>query len=188
MNSYEFVFQTLKAFGVYEEGDLPSLTGGQSPEEAIKPVMDALADYRDNFRSNAKDPQALLQLSDQLRDATLPPLGIGLRDEAGKKATWIFGDPAELIKERNAAEEARRKAADAKREKAEKLLLQKSTPPKEWYKVFPDPKAKYTQFDDAGVPTHWMKAVPKGPDKGKEVEKETPKEERTKCMKALAAQ
>lgn len=57
----KFVFQTLKAFGVYEEGDLPSLTGGKSPEEVIKPVMDAFRDYRDVVKNKAgEDKKELL--------------------------------------------------------------------------------------------------------------------------------
>jgi hypothetical protein len=45
------VFKTLKAFGVYEEDDVPNLAGvdgqGMNVEDAITPLMNALRTYRD---------------------------------------------------------------------------------------------------------------------------------------------
>ena len=47
-----YVFRTLRAFGVYEEDDMPNLAGadGQGAanvEDAITPLMNALSNYRD---------------------------------------------------------------------------------------------------------------------------------------------
>lgn len=44
-----YIFKTLKAFGVYEEDDVPTSSEGQSTnvEEAITPLMNALSAYRD---------------------------------------------------------------------------------------------------------------------------------------------
>lgn len=76
-----FVFHTLKAFGVYADADLPSLSAGKSSDEVIKPVMDALAEYRDGVRELAdKGKKTLMDLSDQLRDVKLMNLGIELKD------------------------------------------------------------------------------------------------------------
>jgi hypothetical protein len=58
------VFKTLKAFGVYEEDDVPNLASadGQSTnvEEAITPLMNALSTYRDQIKSTAdKGPKEI---------------------------------------------------------------------------------------------------------------------------------
>ena len=93
-----YIFQMLKTFGVYEDSDLPSLSSGKSPEEVIKPMMDALAEFRDSVRELAdKGKKPLLDLSDQLRDDKLPKLGIQLKDgDIGEKATWNFKDPEQI--------------------------------------------------------------------------------------------
>lgn len=47
----QYVFRTLKAFGVYEEDDMPNVAAtdasGVNVEEAITPLMNVLATYRD---------------------------------------------------------------------------------------------------------------------------------------------
>jgi cysteinyl-tRNA synthetase len=46
----KFVFHILKCFGIYQDGDYPSVAGeegGVSQEEAIAPLMNALSKYRD---------------------------------------------------------------------------------------------------------------------------------------------
>lgn len=76
-----FVFQTLKALGVYDDPDLPSQSSGKSQDEVIKPVMDVLCEFRDDVRRDAgKGKGPLLELSDQLRDEKLKEIGIKLTD------------------------------------------------------------------------------------------------------------
>jgi len=78
------VFKILSVFGIYEEGDFPSVAGGNqgsSKEEIVAPYMNALRDYRDEIKKNAKDPKAMFEISDNLRDDILPQLGIRLDDK-----------------------------------------------------------------------------------------------------------
>ena len=76
-----FVFQTLKALGVYDDPDLPSQSSGKSQDEVIKPVMDVLCEFRDDVRRDAgKGKGPLLELSDKLRDEKLKEIGIRLTD------------------------------------------------------------------------------------------------------------
>lgn len=86
-----FIFHILKCFGLYEEADFPSVSGGgeqsasgnsQSYEEMITPVVNALVNYRTQVIQNAKgDGKELFALSDQLRDQILPLLGIQIEDK-----------------------------------------------------------------------------------------------------------
>ena len=76
-----YVFDILKAFGVYEAGELPSVlgngesgnTGSESVEDAITPVMNALSNFRDQIKRRANEgPKTMFQLSDEIRDDVLP--------------------------------------------------------------------------------------------------------------------
>lgn len=60
----QYIFKTLKAFGVYEEDDVPSLSGadgqGTNVEDAITPLMNALSVYRDQVKQSAdKGPKEI---------------------------------------------------------------------------------------------------------------------------------
>ena len=64
-----YIFNTLSAFGVYESGNLPSFEAEDAAnvnvEDVITPVMNALADYRDEVKRRAKDgPKAMFEISD----------------------------------------------------------------------------------------------------------------------------
>lgn len=83
-----YVFDVLKAFGVYEAGDMPTLSSNnsneqasESVEDAIRPVMKALSTFRDSIKRQANEgPKEMFKLSDELRDDVLPFLGIKLED------------------------------------------------------------------------------------------------------------
>ena len=115
---------------MYEDDDLPSLTGGKSNEETIKPVMDALSEYRTSVKKiagsgdiNKKD---LFVLSDKLRDDVLPKTGVLLKDNGDEPSTWNYVDPEELAREIAQAEEEKK----AKKGKAlTGKALKDSTPP-----------------------------------------------------------
>lgn len=63
--------------------------------------MNALRDYRDEIKKNAKDPKAMFEISDNLRDDILPQLGIRLDDKGqDKQAIWVLEDVEVLLKER----------------------------------------------------------------------------------------
>ena len=73
----------MKCFGIYEEGDFPSIGGAEgSYEEMITPLMNALTKYRDQVKNLANsDGKELFKISDELRDDILPFLGIKLEDK-----------------------------------------------------------------------------------------------------------
>ena len=80
-----YVFKILKVFGVYNEEDFATQTGGDqasvSVEESMAPLVDALATYRDNIKKVAKEGfKEVFAESDRLRDDVLPHLGIKLED------------------------------------------------------------------------------------------------------------
>lgn len=149
--------------------------------------MDALSDYRTAVKKiagsgdiNKKD---LFVLSDKLRDDVLPKTGVLLKDNGDDPSTWNYVDPEELAREMAQAEEAK-KATKGKALTGK--ALKDSTPPSEFFKVFND--KNYTQFDDNGVPTHNIREVKKGADKGKKLELELSEQERKSLMKAYEKQ
>jgi len=66
----KFVFDILLSFGIYEQGDYPSVTGagqegGASYEETITPLMNVLTKYRDQVKNNAGEGgKELFKISD----------------------------------------------------------------------------------------------------------------------------
>lgn len=136
-----YVFSVLKAFGVYEEDDMPSLATGSSEvnvEDSIAPVMTALSKYRDEVKKVAGEgPGAVMKASDQLRDDVLPFLGIQLEDRGkNEPAIWKFVDKETLLAERQAKIDAKLKKEEEKRLRKELETKKKSTPPQEWFKTF----------------------------------------------------
>lgn len=152
------MFKTLKAFGVYEEDDVPNLASadGQSTnvEEAITPLMNALSTYRDQIKSTAdKGPKEIYQLCDKFRDDVLPDLGIKLEDrKPGEASIWKFVDKETLLKEREEKNATKLKKELEKQERAALELKKKSTPATEWFKIFR--ADEFSQFDEQGLPTH----------------------------------
>ncbi len=151
------MFHILKCFGIFEEGDFPSLVDGEgvSQEQAIAGLMDALAKYRDEVKALAgQDAKALFKLSDELRDDVLPFLGIRLEDKGkGQPSLWKYEDSKVLIQERETklAEKAKKEAEKAARKELE--LKKKSTSGKDWFRTME--AEKYSKFDDeTGLPTH----------------------------------
>jgi cysteinyl-tRNA synthetase len=151
----------LKCFGIYEDGDFPTVTGAGesegavSKEDMIAPLMNALSKYRDQVKNAASDdPKALFRISDELRDDILPYLGIRLEDKGkGSASIWKYEKPDILIKERDAkiAEKAKKEAE--KQAKKEQELKKKSTSGKDWFRVMESDA--YSKFnDETGLPTH----------------------------------
>eukprot|EP00171_Calliarthron_tuberculosum_P016666 IDg16666t1 len=78
-------------------------TGSQSREEAVAPILDIFASFREEVRSivrsRAEDStEQLLRLCDRVRDQSLPPHGVRLEDSGGK-AVWKLEDPETLMLE-----------------------------------------------------------------------------------------
>lgn len=129
-------------------------------EKTLLPYVDAIAEFRNNVREEAKTikANAILQLCDKLRDDVLPNLGVRLEDkESGKYAVKLV-DREVLLREREAkriADAERLAEKQRKQEAAAQLLAakeaQKRINPQE---MFLNEKEKYSQFDENGLPTH----------------------------------
>ena len=55
-----YIFKTLSAFGVYDNGNLPKVeaegeVGVENVEESITPVMNALSNFRDQVKRRANE-------------------------------------------------------------------------------------------------------------------------------------
>ncbi|XP_063710173.1 cysteine--tRNA ligase, cytoplasmic [Culicoides brevitarsis] len=129
-------------------------------EDIVMPYLTPLAEFRNAIREHARTLKAteILKLCDQLRDETLPNLGVRLEDREGKPSALKLVDRETLLKEREAkkALEAE-KLAEKERKKAELAAAQaakeaqKKINPLEMFKLEKD---KYSAFDDKGIPTH----------------------------------
>jgi len=153
-----YVFHILKCFGLYGDDDTPSSVGedgaGQSSEETIAPLMNALSNYRDKVKESAKDGAGpIFKISDQLRDDVLPYMGIKLEDKKpGEPASWMFVDKDVLIKEIEAKVAAKAAKEAEKLAKAAALLKKNSTPGIEYFRVFE--ADKWPAIDaETGLPT-----------------------------------
>ena len=169
-NAAKFLTKIFKTFGLIPEGSgveigFPVGGGGDSGEETLTPVLDALIDFRSSVRDKARanDVSGVLQECDAFRDDVLPPLGIRLEDKTGGKSVWKLADPAELMQEREQQElEKQRKAEEKKaaaEEKERKDALNKLSPEEFMQKLTLDDdssKIKYSKFDEStGLPTHF---------------------------------
>ncbi|XP_017472850.1 PREDICTED: cysteine--tRNA ligase, cytoplasmic [Rhagoletis zephyria] len=129
-------------------------------ETTLLPYVDAVAEFRNNVREEAKTikANAILEMCDKLRDDVLPNLGVRLEDKENGKYAVKLVDREVLLKEREAkkaaeaerlAEKQRKQEAAAKQTAAKEA--QKRISPKE---MFFNEKDKYSQFDENGLPTH----------------------------------
>jgi cysteinyl-tRNA synthetase len=156
----KFVFHVMKCFGVYEESDFPSISsggeeGGQSHEDTITPVVNALVKFRDQVKANAGDGgKALFQLCDQLRDDVLPYLGIQLEDKGKDEASiWKLEDKEVMIAKLLSKQAEKKKKEEEKAAREALALKKKSTSGKDWFKAFE--AEKYSKFDEeTGMPSH----------------------------------
>lgn len=154
--------------------------GEASAEATLTPVLDALCTFRDTIRGAGREALAagggggggdggaaataaikcILAACDEVRDTTLPPLGVRLEDRPdGRASLWKLEDPAVAAAEaaRLAAEEAARGAAKAARaaEAAAKALAELEAgrvPPADLFRGG-EYAGKYGAWDGEGLPT-----------------------------------
>jgi len=171
-----YIRRILSVFGVdFDEMDLDryllptkDATGEKvnQNDDLVLKYVEALARFRADVRqlSKTKDSQdavkQLLTLCDQLRDETLPSLGVRLEDREleGNPFVVKLVDPETLAKERAAAQrKEEEKRIKAETQRLEKLKLQEERerraklPPSEMFTTQTD---KYSKFDEKGLPTH----------------------------------
>jgi len=149
-----------------------------SAETVLTPILDALSAFRDSIRSAGREALAsggadggdaaaataaikrILAACDEVRDTTLPPLGVRLEDRPdGRPSLWKLEDPAAWAAEaaRLAAEEAAKAAAKAARAaeaaaKAAAELEAGRVPPADLFRGG-EYAGKYGAFDADGLPT-----------------------------------
>lgn len=128
-NIAEYITRLFQIFGVIEgkqilgfPSDASAGVGSSNVEEIVMPVLEALADFREEVRKEARQLRAtkVLELCDQIRDDVLPNLGVRLEDRDNQRPALKLVSRQELLKEKEdkrLAEEA--KKAEKERKKAE---------------------------------------------------------------------
>lgn len=125
-------------------------TKGEDVQEMIKIATDFFTQVQ---AKSSEGPKSLFGLCDDLRDDVLPNLGVRLEDRAkGQAAIWKYEDREVLLKERQAKIADREKKEEEKRRRKEEETRKKSTPAQNWFREFR--AAEFSQFDDAGLPSH----------------------------------
>ncbi|CAD6191916.1 unnamed protein product [Caenorhabditis auriculariae] len=128
-----------------------------SKETVVMPYLTALAEFREKVRNIAKEHKivGILEECDRLRDEVLPELGVRLEDRSAQTCVKLV-DRDTLRREaeqKAAAEKAKQAEKDRKaKEKADKEAA-KRVPPTEMFKKG-DEAAKYSKYDEKGIPTH----------------------------------
>ncbi|KAE9421249.1 hypothetical protein Angca_004872, partial [Angiostrongylus cantonensis] len=126
-------------------------------EAALMPYLNTLSNFREKIRNIAKDKKIvdILEECDRLRDDILPELGVKLEDKLHCTIVKLC-DRETLLQEREQKltiqaakrEEKERQAA----EKAAKEALKQISPQEMFCRG--DEAAKYSKWDENGIPTH----------------------------------
>ncbi|KAK3984914.1 tRNA synthetases class I (C) catalytic domain-containing protein [Cladorrhinum sp. PSN332] len=155
-------------------------SGEKDIEKLALPYLRATSRLRDELRAvvSALEPatkQAVLALSDRIRDYDLTELGVQLDDQVDKPSLIKFVPAAKLIAAREekaalAAEKAEQKEEARKaREKAEEEKWAKAkVPPQEMFKSDP----KYQEWDAEGLPTKLADGTELPKSQGKKLKKD----------------
>ncbi|KAM7196934.1 tRNA synthetases class I (C) catalytic domain containing protein [Rhypophila sp. PSN 637] len=138
-------------------------SGEKDVEKLALPFIRATSRLRDGLRSivssatlEPQQKQAILLLSDRIRDYDLTDLGVQLDDQVDKPSLVKFVPAAKLIAAREekaalAAEKARKKEEERKERerKEEEKWAKAKVPPQDLFKG----DAKYQEWDSEGIPT-----------------------------------
>eukprot|EP00741_Cyanophora_paradoxa_P015305 tig00000194_g14774.t1 len=186
-----FITTMFKVFGCIPDGEIgfPAGDGTQNIEQALTPFLNSFSQFRDNVRAAArqKDLGQVLQACDQVRDDTMPELGVRMEDTPSGISIWKLDDKEKLLREREAKraeaaqkqQEAERKAAEKakKAEEARLKALEKEAKaaikPSEMFRSMTD---KFSQFDEQGIPTHTADGQPVSKSSRKQLEKDFQKQ------------
>uniref|UniRef100_A0A8C2EJJ7 Cysteine--tRNA ligase, cytoplasmic n=1 Tax=Cyprinus carpio TaxID=7962 RepID=A0A8C2EJJ7_CYPCA len=155
-----YLTNMLKTFGALEGAEpigFPVGGSGQNAdlENTVMPYLSVLSDFREDVRRIAREKKVteLLRLCDELRDDTLPELGVRLEDRDGLPTSVKLVDKETLLKER---EEKKKVIAesiymavycDISMAKLAKMKVKPS-------EMFRSETDKYSIFDEMGFPTH----------------------------------
>lgn len=155
-----YIRRILSVFGAsFDEINTSQDTCGAS----VFKYVETLAQFRADVKRISKGPDSssqILAICDQLRDQTLPNLGVRLEDKEVDGVPYVvkFVDAETIAKERALAEKRlHEKRLKEETLKLEKLKLQQQReekarmPPSDMFRSQTD---KYSKFDDKGLPTH----------------------------------
>ncbi|KAI6171817.1 Cysteinyl-tRNA synthetase [Aphelenchoides besseyi] len=159
----EHVTHLLKMFGAIPDQEQIGYPSDQQNgtevdrESVLMPHLTALAEFRQNVRSMAREQKNtnILQECDRLRDDVLPSLGVRLEDSGAHTAVKLV-DPEILLREqeqKRAIEDAKRLEKERKKREQEEKERLKRIPPHEFFKQ-PSYAAQYAKYDENGIPTH----------------------------------
>ncbi|RUS76609.1 hypothetical protein EGW08_015618 [Elysia chlorotica] len=164
VNIATYITDLLKVFGAIPKSQtigFPQESGqNENLEDAVMPHLSAFAAFRESVRTSARKEKAfdILRLCDEVRDVTLPELGVRLEDHEGAPPVIKLVSREVLLKEREEKirqEEEKRAEKERLKKKKEAELAAKSAqdkiPPSEMFRSETD---KYSAFDDKGIPTH----------------------------------
>jgi len=164
-----YVSRILGVFGLTEGADGADFAltaegsgSGAAKEEALAPVLDAVANFRKQVRERARETKdtEMLRMCDKLRDDTLPPLGVMLEDDA--VVPWKLSSPEEAVRavkeKKTAARTAALRKLEGRKRAAEQEIAQWTAfaaEPED--QVFPE--SEYTRLPKAAdgsfvIPTH----------------------------------
>lgn len=164
VNIATYITDLLKVFGAIPKSQTIGFPqeGGQSEnfEDAVMPHLSVFAAFRESVRQMARKQKAtdILGLCDEVRDITLPELGVRLEDHEGAPPVIKLVSREVLLKEREEKirqEEEKRAEKERLKKKKEEEQAAKSAqdriPPSE---MFRSETEKYSAFDEKGIPTH----------------------------------
>ncbi|BFZ05121.1 hypothetical protein BsWGS_08159 [Bradybaena similaris] len=164
LNTASYITDLLRIFGaIPKEQSIGFPQGGSrsaNVEDIVMPYLATFAEFRENVRVVARKQKAvdILKLCDEVRDDTLPELGVRLEDHEGAPPVIKLVDRETLMKERAEKKRQEEKKAQEKekqrKQKEEEQAAkdaQKKIPANEMFRKETD---KYSAFDERGIPTH----------------------------------
>ena len=158
---YQYIFEILGLLGFDYIKDGSS--SDSSGEEKLHNVISALSEFRDSMIQAAglKEPKALFDLGDRLRDDVLPQLGVKIEDAGkGKPSTWKLQDKDSLLLEISNRKADARKAIEEKEKKIKEAEEKAKREPKDIFSDADYKKFAIGKLDDKGIPTHNTKGDP----------------------------
>jgi cysteinyl-tRNA synthetase len=174
---HTYVMNMLKLFGL----EYTKESAGSGNQDETNALIDSFRQFRDDVivAAGLKEPKAIFDLTDKLRDEVLPNFGVKIEDKGkGKPSTWKKMDKDELLKEIAKKKEDAQKLKEEKEKKARELEEKMKREPKD---IFNDPDYKkfaIGKYDEKGIPTHNTKGDEFAPKVRAAFEKDFAKQEK----------
>ncbi|OWF41686.1 Cysteine--tRNA ligase, cytoplasmic [Mizuhopecten yessoensis] len=163
-NMATYITDMLRIYGAIETETVIGFPQGGAAstdlEETVMPYLQSFAQFRDDVRKVSREQKVfdILKICDQVRDDTLPNLGVRLEDHDDRPTAIKLVDRETLLKEREEKirqQELKQKEKERKKKEQEAAKEAKEAqariPPSE---LFKKETKNYSKFDDKGIPTH----------------------------------